>query len=386
MKLGRELRVGIFVMGAIAVGGFIAFAVGSQSHAFEPKTTYRVIFDNVSGLRPGSPVQLAGVPIGSIESVNFNSHGHIEVRFEVLSSMQRLIRGVPGGPNPETLPQGQPRGTVASIQSKGMLGDQLLGLTVGDGSLPEWPPERPLPTSSGGGIMQAAQAAMDEVKRTAQNLRRATDSLANEQFTSDIQATAHNLSTATRMLAEGDGAIQHLMTDEETARELDATLTNVRQASAEIAALGRSLRHISEEIERGDGGMHDIIYGDSAESALRSIGRAGDELALALAAIREGDGTAHDLVYGNAGDEIVENLTQASEDLAAITANVRAGRGTIGGLLVDPSIYEDVKRLVGDLERNDILRALVRYSIRRDESGEPAHVTEQAPASAEGNE
>ena len=62
--------------------------------------------------------------------------------------------------------------------------------------------------------------------------------------------------------------------------------------------------------------------------------------------------------------------------MAAITDDVRAGRGTIGGLLVDPSIYEDVKRLVGDLERNDILRALVRYSIRRDEEGDAAQVEE----------
>jgi len=49
----------------------------------------------------------------------------------------------------------------------------------------------------------------------------------------------------------------------------------------------------------------------------------------------------------------------------------------IGALLTDPSVYEDIKRLVGDLERNDILRALVRYSIRRDEPREPVEVTEE---------
>ena len=55
-------------------------------------------------------------------------------------------------------------------------------------------------------------------------------------------------------------------------------------------------------------------------------------------------------------------------DLAQITRGVREGRGTIGAFLTDPSVYEDIKRLVGDLERNDILRALVRYSIRADSS------------------
>jgi phospholipid/cholesterol/gamma-HCH transport system substrate-binding protein len=40
----------------------------------------------------------------------------------------------------------------------------------------------------------------------------------------------------------------------------------------------------------------------------------------------------------------------------------------LGALLVDPSLYEDLKSAVGNVERNQVLRALVRYSIRADES------------------
>ncbi len=383
MKYGRELRVGIFVMTAVVVGGAIAFAVGSESNLFSSKTEYRVVFDDVSGLRAGSPVQVAGVPVGSVKSVTFTEHGLIDVRLEVVSDAERLIRGVPGAPHPSQVPDGEPRGSLVSIQSKGMLGDMLLSLTVGDESLPEWPSDQPLPVDDSGGIMEMAAEAMEEVKGTAQNLRRATEPLADEQFSNDVRATAHNLAAATQMLAEGEGAIQQLMTDEETARRLDATLTNIQRASDEIAGLARSLRGIAQEIERGDGGLHEIIYGDTASTALANIGRASDEVALALEAIREGDGTAHDLIYGDAADQMIANLTRATEDVAAITAHVRAGRGTIGGLLIDPSIYEDVKRLVGDLERNDILRALVRYSIRRDESGTAAEVTPAGEAGGE---
>jgi phospholipid/cholesterol/gamma-HCH transport system substrate-binding protein len=38
---------------------------------------------------------------------------------------------------------------------------------------------------------------------------------------------------------------------------------------------------------------------------------------------------------------------------------------------VDPSIYEDIKSLVGNVERNQVLRALVRYSIKQDELKAP---------------
>jgi phospholipid/cholesterol/gamma-HCH transport system substrate-binding protein len=50
---------------------------------------------------------------------------------------------------------------------------------------------------------------------------------------------------------------------------------------------------------------------------------------------------------------------------------MKAGRGTIGALLVDPSVYEDIKSLVGNVERNQVLRALVRYSIKQDEGQKP---------------
>ena len=50
---------------------------------------------------------------------------------------------------------------------------------------------------------------------------------------------------------------------------------------------------------------------------------------------------------------------------------MRQGKGTIGALLVDPTVYEDIKSAVGNVERNEVLRALVRYSIKADEQKKP---------------
>jgi phospholipid/cholesterol/gamma-HCH transport system substrate-binding protein len=57
-----------------------------------------------------------------------------------------------------------------------------------------------------------------------------------------------------------------------------------------------------------------------------------------------------------------------SDDLRVIVHNLREGKGTLGALLVDPSVYEDIKSVVGNVERNQVLRALVRYSIKADET------------------
>jgi hypothetical protein len=53
--------------------------------------------------------------------------------------------------------------------------------------------------------------------------------------------------------------------------------------------------------------------------------------------------------------------------LRAMLSDMRQGKGTLGALLVDPSVYEDLKMLLGNVQRNQTLRALVRYSIQRDD-------------------
>ncbi len=362
-----QLRVGLFVTFALALIAFLAFVVGAQQNLFTRKTEFVAIFETVDGLRPGSVVMVAGVNVGSIDSVEFMDDGRIEVRFSVVNDAAALIRGRAGA-TAGTYEEGT---SQVSIGSKGMLGDKLMQITVGLRALPLWDPEQPLPASTSGDLMTAASNAMAEVQGTAENLRLATDPFRDQVFSRDVARVAANVARITDMMADGNGAVQHLLTDEATAAELDATLGNLRATSDEFARTSRSIRRIAEEIERGDGTAHALIYGDEGRVALVNIGRATDEVATLLEAVRTGDGTAHDVIYGNAGEELIANLTRASDDIAAITADVRAGRGTIGGLLQDPSIYEDIKRLVGDLERNEILRALVRYSVRRDEARRP---------------
>jgi phospholipid/cholesterol/gamma-HCH transport system substrate-binding protein len=98
-----------------------------------------------------------------------------------------------------------------------------------------------------------------------------------------------------------------------------------------------------------------------------------EEVAKTLEGIREGDGLAKNILFGGGDDGDSE---KAMSDLAAITGDLRVlvhdvkqGKGTLGALMVDPSVYEDLKVLLGNVQRNEVLRALVRYSIARDEKG-----------------
>jgi phospholipid/cholesterol/gamma-HCH transport system substrate-binding protein len=151
----------------------------------------------------------------------------------------------------------------------------------------------------------------------------------------------------------------------------------LRASAAELNQLLRSVRAVVDRVRTGPGFVHEVIYEESGSQALSQVGGAAEEVGLALKGIREGDSFAHGMLYEKESAEMVDNLNRASADLQAIVEDVRAGKGTLGAFLVDPSVYEDVKVLLGNVGRNRSLRALVRYSIQQDEDS--GRVVDPAP-------
>jgi hypothetical protein len=41
--------------------------------------------------------------------------------------------------------------------------------------------------------------------------------------------------------------------------------------------------------------------------------------------------------------------------------------GTLGGLLKDPTVYEDLNTVLGNVKRNTLFKALIRYTVEEDE-------------------
>lgn len=368
-----RLRVGIFVLVALIIGASVAFAIGAQENVFASKTTYHAIFEDVGGLQKGSTVRVAGVSVGSVTDVLISEEGTIEVRFRIIDDATHLIRGEPG----VDIRDADPMPSFVAIGSKGLLGDRLLEISVGADEYPEWDPDDPIPVSVGGGIMALAERTLTEAEGTAHNLRLATDPFADQEFSNDLKETARNLAKATGMIASGDGTIGRLLYDAELGRDVKGAVKELRAAGKQVAALSSSLDEIARDVQTNDGTANALLYGTEGADAIRNIRDTFGQLNTILTDVREGDGAVNQLIYGELGDSFMTNLQDASEDIAFLTNEAREGKGTIGALLTDPSVYEDIKRLVGDLERNDILRALVRYSIRRDDAPEPVEVSEQ---------
>jgi phospholipid/cholesterol/gamma-HCH transport system substrate-binding protein len=358
MSALREVKVGMFVLAGLAVLGLVIFLIGEERRAFASKETYTTVFQDVQGLRRGSPVRMGGVDIGSVAEVGYGTEADdrkIYVKMAIVESEARRIRA----------------DSVASIEAKGLLGDKMISISVGSPDKPEVPPGGKVPSREGndlGEMMSRLGSISSRVEKVVTNLEQTTGALAAPEFQNDIKQGVGALSRILVSVEQGDGYIGRLFKDPAEADRISRAVQSLEQASAGLDQATRSVNDIIAQVKNGPGLAHEVIYGDQSSRAVAQFGSAAEEVGLTLKGIREGDGFARGLLYG--GDphsrEIVENLSEASEDLKAIASGLRAGRGTLGALLVDPSVYEDLKLVLGNVERNKALRALVRYSIRRD--------------------
>lgn len=110
-----DLWVGVFVVMGLLALAVLGFKVGNLG-TYDSSDTYKIYgeFDNIGGLKIKAPVKSAGVVVGRVSAISFDSkkfQAHVEIRVDSRYSF--------------------PKDTSASILTSGLLGEQYLGLEAG---------------------------------------------------------------------------------------------------------------------------------------------------------------------------------------------------------------------------------------------------------------
>lgn len=110
-----DLWVGIFVAAGLAALLFLALKVGNlASFSASPAYQVQAKFANIGGLKVRAPVKSAGVVVGRVSDVRFDTES-----YEAIVTL-----------NVDTRYQ-FPRDTSAKILTSGLLGEQYIGLEGG---------------------------------------------------------------------------------------------------------------------------------------------------------------------------------------------------------------------------------------------------------------
>ncbi len=112
-----NLGTGLFVLLGFAALFFLTTQTTSRGLSFGSKPHYDVIakFDNIGDLKVGSPVSMAGVEIGRVVNIDFDSKDYKAV---VVMRVEARYNQIPSDSD-------------ASIYTQGLLGGKFVGLTAG---------------------------------------------------------------------------------------------------------------------------------------------------------------------------------------------------------------------------------------------------------------
>jgi phospholipid/cholesterol/gamma-HCH transport system substrate-binding protein len=355
-------RVGIFLALGIVVAIVAVFTLGSKGGLFESKTTLYVHFADINGLVPGAPVRLAGLDVGMVSKIRFSddlSKREASVELAVKDRYMSRIRG----------------DSRAFIDSKGLLGDKLVNITIGTAQsreLRDGDTIKTRPSFSIEDLTNKVNQAVASVTHATDEAGQFLEALADPQVRTDLKRIVHAVAALTEGVVQNDGVLHRLVYDRKYGDQVGGILTETHET---IAALRRGVDHvqaIAGAVQSGDGTLHELIYGKQGVQAVSDLQQAAGELAALMHAARTEPGLVHALIYDEQSGQMVQQWAEVSERIDRITSEVEKGRGTIGGLLVDPSVYEDLKTVLGNIERNVLLKALIRFTIKEDGIKRPA--------------
>jgi phospholipid/cholesterol/gamma-HCH transport system substrate-binding protein len=359
------IRAGLFIALGLGLALLVVFVIGKERNLFDKQNVYSGAFENVDGLQFDSPVRLGGVNVGRVTSIRFGSDlgdKRIIVTMEVVKKYEARIR----------------KDSVARITNRGVLGDKAVDISIGNPDQPALPDGAELLTGTSGdisSILKATGEIIDNTVGITRDLRAGVATYTSPELQKDVKEAVTSVKNILREVETGKGLLHAVVYDKGLTSDVKAILTEASASAARLDAAVTKVDALLADVKAGQGTLHALIYDKKIADSLTELGRAAGEVStLVNDAKTRKDGVVYQLVYGDSR-VLLSDLGQAAADVKALTTKINKGEGSLGAIINDPTVYEDLKEILGNVKRNRVLRELVRYSISNaealDKAGKP---------------
>ncbi|MCB1078205.1 MAG: MCE family protein [Verrucomicrobiae bacterium] len=301
-KERTELLVGLFVFFGLAIMGALIVQFGRFSDRLRMKYRIEVSFPDASGIREGSPVQLAGQKIGFVAgepTLNTDFTG-VTVPIDIYGGKQIPI------------------GSDFSIGTAGLMGDTFVKV-----SMPDEP--EPVYLQEGARVEGGTKGGLEALQDDATVLLKDIDAAV-----ADIRTAVQSLDRVFDKIENGMLADENIANLKTTFAEFKQTSENLNKASAKIEPLVDDLKGTVNEAKTAM-----TKAGETFDKAKETIGKADpaiEELQPTIAELRT-------------------TLEKAQTAIGKITD----GGGATAALISDTGLRKDLESFIDKLDRYGIL-------------------------------
>ena len=316
-----ELKLGVLTIGAIVILSVTVFMVTGGKGFFWQRYTLKTQFGNAAGLKPGSPVRLAGVEVGSVRDVAI-AQDQVDISFEVNRRWRDRITTA----------------SVARLGSVSLLGESAVDITPSTKGTPipdfgyVQSGKAPAQISD---VTDSASEGIAEITGLVRDMRQGRGTIGklvtDDQMYTEMQKFVSSANEVTATIRSGRGSIGRLLNDPKAAQALEGALAN--------------LEAMTNRINEGQGSVGKLLKDDKFADALTG---ATSNFETLIDRINRGEGTVGKLVTD---DALFKKITALTDRFDLLLTRVNDGEGTVGQLLKDKQLYENMNAAVEDFHK-----------------------------------
>ena len=301
----RNVLVGFFVIAALALFTTGLFLIGNRHEAFAQHVGYYAEFTNLSGLKKGAKVQVAGMDAGQIVHIDVPSSpaGRFRVQIRINDTLQGLVR----------------TDSVATIATEGVVGDTFLLIRPGSPGAPAAPAQATLPSreptdlaallDQGQGLLAQGKGVLTDVDTTVKNANGVLGSVGGNMNTTlaVTRTTVGHVDDVVLGLQDGRGPAGMILRDEALAGHIREAVSNAQQATVNLNHASAQADTLVTDVQSRNlpQKIDDTLA--SVRSAASNIDTASSQLSQSVA-----EATAPDVQGVTAGTNIREALSNAN--------------------------------------------------------------------------
>lgn len=289
MKLSREIKTGIIVIGGILLF-ILGFSYLKSSPLLDDSRTYYAVYSHVGGLQPGTQVTINGFSVGKVNNIRFkDGSGKLVVTFSVDNDFDFS------------------KNSVAELYDTGIIGGKGIQIKPVFDSGPMAKNGDTLPSNIRPGVTELVQQKLTPLQAKVEGAVTNADSLLmnvndvlDDNTKQNLQQTIEGLNRVVSSFEQSSAALNRLLQNNEG--RLDSTLGNIHNLSANLEQITDSLQTAG------------------ISGSVRKLEATLNNLNAVLAKVESGDGTLGKLVNDQT---LYNNLSEASRELDLLLQDFR---------------------------------------------------------------
>ena len=289
MKLSREIKTGIIVIGGIFLF-ILGFSYLKSAPLFDDSMILYAVYPNVGGLQSGTQVSINGLGVGKVQNIHFkDDSGNLLVTFSVSREFQFS------------------QNSMAELYDTGIIGGKGIQIKpVFDGATPAKSGDT-LPSNSRPGLTELVQQKLSPLQSKVEGAVANADSLLihvnqvlDEQTRQNLRESIKGMSDIVASFRQSAAALNSLLENNQT--ELDSSISNIHNITSNFSKISDSLA--TADLSR----------------TMRNLDSTVQNLDQLLAKIESGEGSLGKLVHN---EDLYNNLSEASRELDLLLQDFR---------------------------------------------------------------